>query len=63
MKVIQVELQHNSTHLVTWIDCHPLMKLGSIVHLKDDPQSWTVVAIYSQMEKALIRQDWRVGGL
>jgi len=63
---VQVQLDHNNTHTVCWVEAKKELKVGSRVTLADSPDIWwDVKRIYSDIKvhKDAIKSDWHVGGL
>ncbi len=64
MKMIQVELQRNDTHMTAWIEKRPSIKKGCYISLKGNKDIfWKVTNTYSVCDSSIIHSDWAVGGL
>jgi hypothetical protein len=64
-KVVQVELQHETTHTVCWVEESLKPATGMILICGKDPRRWEVVKAYTRLPVFLagINSGWKVGGL
>lgn len=64
-QVIQVELQADTTHTVTWLDAALKPRPGMALICKGDPRSWIVVHAYGMTahEVSGINMEWKIGAL
>lgn len=60
MQVVQTRLRHDHAEMVTWLPVDPRVKVGSVVSLKNDPDSWKweVIAQYIAQDSENIQRGW-----
>jgi hypothetical protein len=62
--VIQVELETDTTHTLTWLDAALKPKPGMVLFCADDPRPWTVVHAYNitAQDGSTSHEDWKISG-
>ena len=60
MQVVQTLLVQGNSQQVAWLNVDPRVKKGSVVTLKDEPESgeWEVAEQFMKQEAADIQRGW-----
>jgi hypothetical protein len=60
MQVVQTLLVQGNAQQVAWLNVDPRVKKGSVVTLKDEPESgqWEVAEQYMKQEASDIQRGW-----
>ena len=63
MQVVQTRLRHVHAEMVTWLPVDLRVKVGSMISLKNDPDSWKweVIAQYTTQDSDNIQRGWGLG--
>jgi hypothetical protein len=65
-EMVQVRLESGATRLTCWVDRRKPFRVGNLITLRNSDDSdrlWTVRSIGEPKDAAMIRKDWKVGGI